>query len=167
VAPTTTTIKKLFSLSGNQCAFPGCKARLVDASGVLIGEVCHICADKPGGNWYDPRQTDVEREALANLIVLCPTHHTVIDNDDAIYTVSALRDMKQQHEAKSIKAFVISDDLAARIVAFMLALRPQAHFAKLLVRLAVSSRPWLGLFRRGRRVPGRRRQERSSLKTFS
>jgi hypothetical protein len=118
-APTITTIKKLFSLAGNQCAFPGCRNRLVDALGALIGEVCHICADKLGGKRYDPRQTEAERQALANLIVLCPNHHTVVDSDDTNYTVAALREMKRQHEAQSTKPFVISDDLAARIVAFM------------------------------------------------
>ena len=104
---------------GNQCAFPGCRNRLVDKVDVLIGEVCHICADKPGGKRYDPQQTEAERQALANLIVLCPNHHTVVDSDDTDYTVAALREMKRQHEAKSIKPFVISDELAARIVAFM------------------------------------------------
>jgi hypothetical protein len=119
VAPTIRTIKKLFSLSGNQCAFPGCRNRLVDQSSLLIGEVCHICADRPGGKRYDPQQTEAERQVLANLIVLCPNHHTVVDSDDTVYTVAALREMKRQHEAKSIKPFVISDDLAARIVAFI------------------------------------------------
>jgi hypothetical protein len=119
VGPTITTIKKLFSLTRNRCAFPGCTNPLINASGVLIGEVCHICADNPGGKRYDPHQTEAERQAFSNLIALCANHHKVIDGDDVAYTVAALQEMKRQHEAKATKPFVISDDLTARIVAFM------------------------------------------------
>jgi hypothetical protein len=118
-APTIATIKRLFSLTGNRCAFPGCNNPLIDASGVLIGDVCHICADNPGGKRYDPRQTEGDRQAFSNLIVLCKNHHAVIDGDEAVYTVAVLQEMKSQHEARATKPFLIGDDVAARIVAFM------------------------------------------------
>jgi hypothetical protein len=31
----------------------------------------------------------VERHAYANLVLMCPTHHTVIDDDEEAYTVDA------------------------------------------------------------------------------
>ena len=44
------TLKKLFALSGNECAFPGCKAPMVDAgSGIVVGEICHIKGKSPNG----------------------------------------------------------------------------------------------------------------------
>ena len=36
------TLKKLFALSGNRCAFPGCAQAVVNEHGDLIAEVCHI-----------------------------------------------------------------------------------------------------------------------------
>lgn len=117
--PTITTIKRLFALSSNRCAFPGCTNQLIDPSGPLIGRVCHICADKPGGKRYDPSQTDVERQGFSNLILLCANHHIVVDDDEAKYTVAVLHDMKQRHEASSDRAFVISDATARRIVLLM------------------------------------------------
>ena len=58
------------------CAFPGCTEILVDKAGLLLGEVCHICGDKPGAKRYDPAQTEAKRQSFSNLIVLCANHHT-------------------------------------------------------------------------------------------
>jgi len=55
--PTETTIKRLFAVSGNRCAFPGCTAVLV-TGGVVTGEICHIKAQNPQGPRYDPAQSD-------------------------------------------------------------------------------------------------------------
>ena len=110
------TVKRLFALSGNQCAFPGCTEILVDKAGLLLGEVCHICGDKPGAKRYDPAQTEVERQSFSNLIVLCANHHTIIDRDEITYTVSVLQRMKEKHESKVTKKFVISDKTARDIM---------------------------------------------------
>ena len=38
--PTIATVKRLFAVSENCCAFPGCDAPLVDtASGAILGEI--------------------------------------------------------------------------------------------------------------------------------
>lgn len=86
--PTPTTVKRLYALSGNKSAFPGCTNDLVDgASGVVTAAICHIKAKNPGAKRYDPRQTDDQRRALGNLMLLCPIHHTIIDTDpDDTYT---------------------------------------------------------------------------------
>jgi hypothetical protein len=92
------TIKQLFGLSMNVCAFPACEKHLIDTKwyGVL-GEICHICAASPGGPRYDVGMTDEERYAFDNLILLCPTHHTLIDRlEPHIYTIDVLREMKEQ-----------------------------------------------------------------------
>jgi hypothetical protein len=117
--PTVTTIKRLFALSGNRCAFPGCQNRVIDASNILIGRVCHICADKPGGKRYDPNQTEAERQGFDNLIVMCANCHIVIDEDVATYTVEVLREMKRRHEARVSERFEISDETAKRIIIMM------------------------------------------------
>jgi hypothetical protein len=77
--PTTATLKRLFSLSGNRSAFPRCKTSLVEGE-VLVGEVCHIKGRKRGAARYDAKQSSSARHAFGNLLLLCPTHHTIIDN---------------------------------------------------------------------------------------
>src|SRR5260370_3812716 len=90
----------LFARSGNQCAFPKCRATIA-VNETLTGEVCHKKGARPGSARYDPGQTDVERHAYANLVLMCPTHHTVIDDDEEAYTVERLRKIKAAHEAQS------------------------------------------------------------------
>ena len=43
--PSQRTIKRLFAVSGNRCAFPNCQTHLSDEHGIIIGEICHIEAD--------------------------------------------------------------------------------------------------------------------------
>jgi hypothetical protein len=93
------TLKRLFALTGNRCAFPECGHDVVNQHGDLIAEVCHIEAAEEGGERFNPDQTDEERRAFDNLIVLCPTHHTTTDNVDE-YPVERLREMKRQHEER-------------------------------------------------------------------
>lgn len=109
-----TTIKRLFALSGNLCAFPSCNQSMVENS-MVIGQICHIQAAEPGGERYNPNQTDEERRSFENLILLCPTHHK-ITNDVTAYPPEALQDMKAKHEANfQSKPFTISDELLAKI----------------------------------------------------
>lgn len=96
-APSEAALKRLFALSGNQCAFPGCEARLVDANLNLIGQVCHIEAAEPGGQRYNTQQTDEHRAAFENLLVLCANDH-IKTNDVNMYTVPVLQKMKADHE---------------------------------------------------------------------
>lgn len=93
------TLKRLFAASGGFCAFPECNTRLVDEkSGALIGEMCHINATSPGGPRYDPTLSHEERNNDENLIILCPTHHSLIDQDAETYTSEKLIAFKKSHE---------------------------------------------------------------------
>jgi hypothetical protein len=99
-APSISDIKMLFARSGNRCAFPKCRAPMA-VNGTLTGEVCHIKGVRSGSARYDSAQTDVERHAYGNLVLMCPTHHTVIDDDEDAYTVERLCKIKATHEAQS------------------------------------------------------------------
>lgn len=100
-APSERSIKMLYALSGGMCAFPECGTRLVDPqSHALLGEICHIHAASPGGPRFSPTQSDADRNEADNLIILCPTHHSLIDQDASRYTADALRAMKTQHEER-------------------------------------------------------------------
>lgn len=98
-SPKLTTIKRLFAESGNQCAFPKCTTSIIDDSrGIVLGEICHIKAQKVNGPRYDENQTNEERHGFNNLILLCPLHHSIIDSDTKSYTVERLINMKSKHE---------------------------------------------------------------------
>jgi len=99
MAPSESTVKKLFALSQNRCAFSGCPTTIVDPqTGVLTGQICHIKAKSPKGPRYDTNQTDEARCAFANLIVLCRTHHGIVDDQPKTFTVELLTEMKEMHE---------------------------------------------------------------------
>jgi hypothetical protein len=116
--PSVATIKRLFAVSGNECAFPGCANPLVDAeSGKVTGRICHITGKKPGTARYDASQSDTERDAFENLLLMCPIHHDVIDTDVQSYTVERLQRIKAEHEALSGAGPEVSDDIAVKLLA--------------------------------------------------
>jgi hypothetical protein len=93
----TSTLKKLFALSGNICAFPGCNEKNVEDNGEVMGVICHIEAAEKGGPRYNEKSNNEERRNLDNLILLCPNHHRRIDTDPS-YTVDSLKKMKLEHQ---------------------------------------------------------------------
>jgi hypothetical protein len=102
---TPSTFKKLFGLSGNQCAFPGCTKTLVNDKNALDSCICHIEAANPRGERYNPSMTDKERADYNNLILLCPQHHAET-NDVNHYTVAVLHKMKTDHESQCMHEYL-------------------------------------------------------------
>lgn len=92
------TLKKLFSLSGNICTFTECNSKIIDEFESVIGEICHIEGENPTSARYNPDMSDDQRNSFENLMLLCPTHHTKIDKNQEFYSVSYLKDMKSSHE---------------------------------------------------------------------
>ncbi len=93
------TLKALFALSGNVCAYPECDRLLAAKGQVGCSDICHIRAANRGGPRYDSRQTDEQRREFDNLILFCPTHHRMVDQDDDV-TVEMLTDWKREHEER-------------------------------------------------------------------
>jgi hypothetical protein len=96
--PTESTLKKLFALSRNRCAFPQCVTAIVQPSLTMTGKVCHIRARSVGGPRYDRTQTEEERHGFANLILLCSVHHDIVDAEPDKYNAELLQEMKELHE---------------------------------------------------------------------
>lgn len=97
-----TKIKLLYGLSGNLCAFPKCMTKMIQQNNVITSAIAHIEGKKKGSARYNPNMTDEQRDDIKNLILLCPTHHTFVDQDPTTYTVKYLKQMKFEHE-KSVK----------------------------------------------------------------
>lgn len=89
--------KEIYAKSGNQCAFTNCSCQLF-IQDVTTSEICHIEGLKPNSARYNPTLTDDQANCFQNLILLCPTHHALVDGNEGIYTVMCLRQMKHNHE---------------------------------------------------------------------
>jgi HNH endonuclease len=85
--------------------------------GVWVGEICHIRAKSPGGPRYDSPQTDEQRDGFHNVILLCSTHHKLIDDPSQLskFTVEVLTQYKQQHEAHAHNT-TLSESVLERVI---------------------------------------------------
>ena len=102
LAPKPIVLRQLYLLSGNNCAMPDCNNVIIDHAGVVVGHICHIEAAKPNGARFNKDQTNEQRRALANLVLICAGHHAQIDSKkhESKWTVQKLRKMKANHEGK-------------------------------------------------------------------
>jgi hypothetical protein len=117
-SPSTATIKRLFAVSGNCCAFPKCSLQLVDPpTGKVTGRICHIKARQPGGPRYDASQSEEQRHGFDNLLLLCAIHHDVIDDDSESYTVDRLNKVKAQHESNQVRTAEPNEEIAKQFIA--------------------------------------------------
>ncbi len=121
---TDRTLKKLFALSGNVCAFPGCNAPIVDTdTGVVVGDICHIKGRSENGPRYDPTQSEAERNGYDNLLVMCVPHNRIVDDQRTyhLYPVEVLQEYKRNHEAQYHRSVIENAALDAFVDAFMVA----------------------------------------------
>lgn len=96
------TRKALWGRSGNRCAI--CKHELViDATDQddesVVGDECHIVSAREKGPRHDPSYPKDNLDSYENLILLCRTHHKMVDDQQDTYTVDILRQMELNHEA--------------------------------------------------------------------
>ena len=97
------TLKNLFGLSDNQCAFPKCKIPVIEPStryseSVVIGQISHIYALSENGPRGKAGFSQEDLNAPQNLILLCPTHHALVDGQPETYPADLLKSWKQAHE---------------------------------------------------------------------
>jgi hypothetical protein len=98
---TIKTTKILFGQNGNQCSFLGCKVAMIDASGTILGEMCHINARNARGARFDSKLPPKMRQSEENLILLCRNHHKSVDDNPSVYDADTLKDMKASHNTKA------------------------------------------------------------------
>ena len=70
---------------------------------VIIGQIAHIEAKSDAGPRANRSLSEQERDAYNNLILLCPTHHRLVDVRNSTYTVDMLRDWKADRELKFLE----------------------------------------------------------------
>lgn len=114
--PAEKIIRRLFAMSGNICAFPGCDSPLVEAGGTVTGEICHIRAQSPGGARFDPSQTQEQRHSFENLMLLCRRHHKVVDAQPELFPAAALEQIKAIREQQMGRPEQTTDAAVARLL---------------------------------------------------
>lgn len=102
--------RKLLAASGGFCGNPSCHRNLFDffETGEVknIEELAHIIGQKKEG----PRGNDdlplSERDEFDNIILLCPTCHTIIDKNPRLYPVDTIKRWKREHQQSIEELFI-------------------------------------------------------------
>jgi hypothetical protein len=90
--------EEAFRRAGYCCCFPSCGVPL-GVNG--IGEIAFIVSPNPSGPRYDARYLKSVTSPLNNLLVLCPTHHRMIDNEPEMFPAKVLRKWNEIPRAKN------------------------------------------------------------------
>lgn len=98
--PPEKQIKILWGRSHHLCALCQCEVieEKKDGTPYPVGINAHIEGENPNSARFNPNLDYPEKNNYENLILLCPTCHTKIDNDPGTYTVEKLKQIKQEHE---------------------------------------------------------------------
>ncbi|MHA1950888.1 MAG: hypothetical protein ACXAAO_15020 [Candidatus Thorarchaeota archaeon] len=107
--PTESTIKELFTRSGNCCAIGKHELYMTDAitgkpilddrgKAICIGQAAHIETPEPTRPRYNPALSEEASNKVENLVALCKNCHDMVDSDTVTYTPEKLREIKRRHE---------------------------------------------------------------------
>ncbi len=122
---TTRDRKLLWARAGGTCTL--CKGHLTaDAKSgdrdVVLGEEAHIVSEEPNGPRFRPMPRK-EVDTYANLLLLCPSDHKIVDEQVTYYTEQRLQTLKREHEqwvkdrvSATIPAIKIRDSEASKPV---------------------------------------------------
>jgi len=99
----STTLKVLFALSGNRCAFPGCNNTLIEpatekSDALVTAHICHIYAISADGPRGKSGLAGKELNDPENLILLCRHHHGIVDGQYETYPADMIKEWKRTHE---------------------------------------------------------------------
>jgi hypothetical protein len=101
------TKRILAERANSRCSRPQCHAatsgpQLDPARALNLGVAAHITAASPDGPRYNPNLTDDQRRHPDNGIWLCQNCGKLVDNDEAAFSVTLLRDWKRQAEVSAL-----------------------------------------------------------------
>jgi hypothetical protein len=96
--PKLSTLRKIYVLSGNQCAKPGCNTVLVNSNSSFVASVCHIYAAEENGPRPNKDLTPEQKRLPENLILLCKICHEIVDAEEEKYPAKVLKQWKSDRE---------------------------------------------------------------------
>ena len=94
--------RALLTRSGNKCAYPGCPNPIVNSKNIYEANLCHIESVSHKEQRYNPKLPKEQVNGYDNLMFMCRKHHVETD-DENVYTVDILKDMKYKHESLYIE----------------------------------------------------------------
>ena len=94
-------IKLLWGRSGNRCAI--CRVELTQdkaskTASYTLGEQAHIVGEKETAARGISKLSENDRNSYHNLILLCPNHHTEIDDNEEDWAIEKIHQIKSEHE---------------------------------------------------------------------
>lgn len=109
--------------AGGRCQYPGCNVPLWKDELTLAemnrAYLAHIIADSPAGPRGDPLRSRQLSSDPANIMLLCDTHHRLIDREDvAGHSVQLLQQYKKEHEDRIEHQTAIQSDRRTHLVLF-------------------------------------------------
>lgn len=118
------TQSALWAKAGGRCQYRGCNDDLVGdlISGnedATFGFIAHIVGDSVDGPRGDAVRSPLLARALENLMLMCATHHKLIDVVDvAGHPEPVLLAMKAEHETRIQVLTAIDEDRASHVIRF-------------------------------------------------
>jgi hypothetical protein len=102
---TEKTLKILFTLSLNKCAYPGCRTPIIApatrfSGPLVVGQIAHILALNVDGPRGKTGLTEAELNQPSNLMLFCPTCHILVDGQHETFPAALLLEWKTAHERK-------------------------------------------------------------------
>ncbi|MGG4145117.1 SAVED domain-containing protein [Paenibacillus algorifonticola] len=113
----------LWGKAAGRCQYRGCNELLhIDPHTKKLmnrSYIAHIIADSPQGPRGDEVLSPQLAKDITNLMLLCDTHHRLIDVRDVVgHSVNLLRDMKKEHELRIELVSQIQEDRQSQIVLY-------------------------------------------------
>lgn len=106
--PDTTTTYRLFADAAGFCQNPNCVQPLFRDTGgkvIHVAEKAHVFAAVDDGPRTNRELKAAERGRYENIILLCPTCHTMVDKAEAQFPAELLIRWKAEHVARISKLF--------------------------------------------------------------
>ena len=135
--------KVLWGRAANRCSM--CKQDLVHpgeetGSFALVGEECHVVSSRSGGpRAREPLSEAGLHDAYANLILLCPRDHSIVDQLVDDFPESRLREVKVAHEAWVMAQLEAGQELPVRVKRAKRPVLLEVHDAAALLSICVGA----------------------------
>lgn len=122
----------LFSKAAGRCEFEGCNKILYEdyltKKRINNSNIAHIISWTPDGPRGDKELSRKLATNIDNLMLTCIEHNRLIDENEEIYTVDILREMKKNHEDRVRYMTSIGQDRGIRVIRIIQKIQDQNSF---------------------------------------
>lgn len=114
---------RLWGLAAGRCQYDGCNAALwlddVTKAEFNRAYIAHIVADRPEGPRGHPILSERLKSNIANLMLLCDSHHRFVDIADVQgHPANRLSDMKASHEQRIARIGAVAQNRQSEVLLY-------------------------------------------------